>query len=144
MKTYIHLKDKTTSQGINAFGIGFNNSTVAEFEGELPNAIKEWITKGILETTTKANFDKWVALQKEAQENIAKKAAIIAAYKLEQAEQVYKKAGNSSKKSKATKAEDIAKAKEELKKQAAYDAEVLADAKEELAKEAAKEENAAK
>jgi len=70
---YIQLKDKSNSRGALVGGVLFNNSTVVACEdGGIPIRAKQLLKQGVLELTTKAEYDKYSKLQEEGKENAKK------------------------------------------------------------------------
>lgn len=67
--TYVRLKDRKSSQGCMVAKISFNNSTVVVFDGKVPPAITQAVKMGILEECKKADYQKYLDLQKEAEAN---------------------------------------------------------------------------
>lgn len=70
---YIQLKDKSNSRGALVGGVLFNNSTVVACEDSaVPIRAKQLLKQGVLELTTKAEYEKYEKAQEEAKENAKK------------------------------------------------------------------------
>ncbi len=75
MAKYIRLKDRTSSLGVLAGGVLFNNATVVKAEGEIPVRAKQYLRNGVLELTDAKAYAEYTKLQDEAKANAEKALA---------------------------------------------------------------------